>query len=90
MGRQTPAMPVFLYHAQLGWLAPIGPADTLVDTYCRDPAGRVTYVRDHFSEHVTLEPIARGTIMRWLRDRISGVPAQPGCVTTDPASIAFN
>ncbi|MFE7744149.1 lipase family protein [Nocardia sp. NPDC057455] len=88
MGRSVPDTPVFLYHATADWLVPIGPADALASTYCRDPAARVTYVRDHTSEHLTLNTLAENSVVAWLRDRFAGVPVDD-CTVTDVGSIAL-
>ncbi|WP_433578502.1 lipase family protein [Nocardia brasiliensis] len=90
MGKVTPTMPVYLYQANMDWVAPVGPVNTLVDTYCRDPRAQITYTRDHFSEHLTLEAAAVPSVMLWLRDRFAGVPAEPGCTTNDVGSIALD
>ncbi|MER7450554.1 lipase family protein [Nocardia beijingensis] len=89
MGKSAPDAPVFLYHATADWLVPIGPADALAATYCRDPAARVTYIRDHASEHLTLNTLAEPSVLAWLRDRFAGVPVEQGCSVRDMGSIAL-
>ncbi|MFF7942839.1 lipase family protein [Nocardia gamkensis] len=89
MGKSVPDSPVLLYHATADWLVPIGPADALASTYCRDPAARVTYIRDHASEHLTLNTLAENRVIAWLRDRFAGVPVQDNCTVTDMGSIAL-
>ncbi|MEU2039701.1 lipase family protein [Nocardia niwae] len=89
MGKSVPDAPVFLYHATADWLVPIGPADALASAYCRDPAARVTYIRDHSSEHLTLNTLAENSVIAWLRDRFAGIPAGNGCAVTDVGSIAL-
>ncbi|MCP9620635.1 lipase family protein [Nocardia otitidiscaviarum] len=90
MGRAIPEMPLFLYQANMDWLIPVGPVDDLVDTYCADPNASVDYTRDHFSEHLTLDPIAAPRALLWLKDRFAGVPASPGCRTTDVGSMTLD
>ncbi|MGW4371110.1 lipase family protein [Nocardia takedensis] len=90
MGQRVPTVPLFLFQANMDWLIPVGPVNTLVDTYCADPDARVTYTRDHFSEHLTLDPIGAPRAMLWLRDRFDGVPAPAGCSTTDVGSMALD
>lgn len=89
MGKSIPDAPVFLYHATADWLVPIGPADALASAYCRDPSARVTYIRDHSSEHLTLDTLAESSVIAWLRERFAGVPVQNHCTTTDVGSIAL-
>ncbi|WP_454199432.1 lipase family protein [Nocardia sp. Marseille-Q1738] len=89
MGKSVPDAPVYLYHATADWLVPIGPADELAAAYCRDPAARVTHIRDHLSEHLTLNTLAEHSVVAWLRDRFAGIPAGSGCTTTNVASIAL-
>ncbi|MGY1943848.1 lipase family protein [Nocardia asiatica] len=89
MGKSVPDAPVLLYHATADWLVPIGPADALAAAYCRDPAARVTYVRDHSSEHLTLNTLAEHSVITWLSDRFDGVPIESLCTTRDVVSIAF-
>lgn len=89
MGKSSPDAPVFLYHATADWLVPIGPADALAAAYCRDPAARVTYIRDHASEHLTLNALAEPSVIAWLRDRFAGIPVEQGCSVRDMGSIAL-
>ncbi|MET0195635.1 MULTISPECIES: lipase family protein [Nocardiaceae] len=90
MGKSVPRFPMYMYQSNPDWLVPVGPVNTLVDTYCADPNASVTYTRDHFSEHLTLEVVAAPSALLWLRDRFAGVPAEPGCRTTDVGSMALD
>ncbi|SEC47937.1 lipase family protein [Rhodococcus koreensis] len=90
MGHRVPDVPMFMYQANPDWLVPVGPVDRLVDTYCQDPDARVTYIRDHASEHLSLEPVAAASALMWLRDRFDGVPAGAGCATHDVGSMALD
>ncbi|MGW4479241.1 lipase family protein [Rhodococcus triatomae] len=90
MGSALPAAPLFVYQSNPDWIVPVGQVNTLVDTYCQDPAARVQYTRDHFSEHLTLEVTAAPTALLWMRDRLDGVPAESGCRTTDVGSMALD
>nr|WP_254190262.1 lipase family protein [Nocardia noduli] len=90
MGQQVPDMPMFMFQANMDWLIPVGPVNTLVDTYCADPTARVRYIRDHFSEHLTLDPIGAPSALLWLRDRFAGVPVAQGCSTTDVGSMMLD
>ncbi|WP_040775424.1 lipase family protein, partial [Nocardia pneumoniae] len=89
MGKSVPDAPVYLYHAAADWLVPIGPADDLAAAYCQDPTAQVTYIRDHLSEHLTLNTLAEHSVVAWLRDRFTRLPAGSGCTTVNIASIAL-
>nr|WP_280449855.1 lipase family protein [Nocardia brasiliensis] len=90
MGKSVPTMPMYIYHSNPDWLLPIGPVNTLVDEYCRDPAARVLYTRDHFSEHLTMDLVGAPGALLWLRDRFAGIPVAPGCVTNDVGSLLLD
>ena len=90
LGGITPDMPLYVYHSNPDWLVPIGPVNTMVDSYCSRPGADVTYTRDHFSEHITLELIAFPSAVLWMRDRFAGVPLEPGCRTNDVGSMALD
>ncbi|MFH5207292.1 lipase family protein [Antrihabitans sp. NCIMB 15449] len=90
MGKSVPQFPMYMYQANPDWIVPVGPVNTLVDTYCQDPNAKVQYTRDHFSEHLTLEIAAVPSAMLWIRDRFAGVPVAAGCTTTDVGSMALD
>lgn len=90
MGKSVPDMPIYIYQSNPDWLVPVPPVNNLVDTYCKDPSASVTYTRDHFSEHLSMELAAVPSTLLWLRDRFAGVPAQKGCTTKDVGSIALD
>ncbi|GAA1879640.1 lipase family protein [Williamsia serinedens] len=88
MGSTVPTIPLFVYQSHPDWIAPVGPVDTLVRTYCAAPGARVEYLRDHFSEHISLAVAGFLPAMLWLNDRLDGRPARAGCSTTDVGTIA--
>jgi triacylglycerol lipase len=90
MGKSVPDMPVYIYQSNPDYLVPVGPVNTLVETYCKDPSASVVYTRDHFSEHLSLEVVAVPSVILWLRDRFAGAPAQQGCTTNDVGSMALD
>ncbi|MFD6157530.1 lipase family protein [Nocardia sp. NPDC060256] len=89
MGHSVPKMPMFIFNSNPDWIAPVGPVNTLVDEYCRDPNAQVHYTRDHFSEHITLEIDSIARVLLWMKDRFDGVPAEPGCSIHDEGSMAL-
>lgn len=90
MGHAVPKMPMFIFNSNPDWIAPVGPVNTLVDEYCRDPSAQVHYTRDHFSEHITLEIDSLARVLLWMKDRFDGVPAEPGCSIHDEGSMALD
>lgn len=90
LGGTTPTMPIYVYHSNPDWLVPVGPVNGMVDAYCSRPGANVTYTRDHFSEHLSLEVIAFPSAVLWMRDRFAGVPVEPGCRTADVGSMALD
>ncbi|WP_433662034.1 lipase family protein [Nocardia sp. CA-128927] len=71
-------------------LIPVGPVNDLVAYYAQDPNARVEYVRDHFSEHLTLDPIGAPRALLWLKDRFAGKPVASGVSTTDVGSMMLD
>ncbi|ATL72336.1 triacylglycerol lipase [Nocardia terpenica] len=90
LGHATPDMPMFIYQSNPDWAAPVGPVNTVVNQYCRDPSARVQYVRDNFSEHISLEIIGMPRVLLWLKDRFDGVPVRQGCDIHDEGSMALD
>ncbi|WHU46635.1 lipase family protein [Gordonia sp. L191] len=90
MGRTTPDFPMFVYNSNPDWIAPVGPVTTMVGEYCARPGARVRYIRDHFSEHITLAIEGFGPSILWMRDRLDGKPVASGCHTSDQGSMALD
>ncbi|MFF2087898.1 lipase family protein [Nocardia sp. NPDC058176] len=90
MGKSVPDMPMFIWQANPDELIPVGPVNTLVDTYCQSPDAQVRYTREHLGEHITTQLSGVATAMLWIRDRFDGVPAEPGCRTDDAALMLLN
>lgn len=86
LGKRTPTMPIFVYHAQNDEILPNAGTDRLVDQYCQDPAARVTYVREFLAEHISGFVSSLPSGFDWIRDRLDGVPAANGCDITSPTS----
>ncbi|WP_069163127.1 lipase family protein [Nocardia altamirensis] len=90
MGKAVPDMPMFMYQSNPDWLIPVGPVNDLVGWYAQDPNARVEYTRDHFSEHLTLDPIGAPRALLWLKDRFTGLPVAPGVRTIDAGSMMLD
>ncbi|MGW5313409.1 lipase family protein [Nocardia thailandica] len=87
MGKSVPDMPMFVWHSAWDEILPLPATDALVAGYCRDPDASVTYTRDHASEHIVAEVVGGPAALMWLRDRLDGLPAAPGCSTSDAGTM---
>lgn len=90
LGRTVPRIPIYQYQSTWDWIAPLQQVDRMVAQYCKDPDARVTYTRDHVSEHVTLDVGATASWMMWMRDRFAGVPVAQGCQTRNVDSVLLD
>ncbi|WP_442942984.1 lipase family protein [Nocardia sp. NBC_01503] len=90
MGKTVPDMPMYIWQANPDEIIPVGQVNTLVDTYCQNPGATVKYTREHLGEHVVTEISGGGPAMLWMKDRLEGVPAQPGCSTADAGSLLLD
>ncbi|MFF2088037.1 lipase family protein [Nocardia sp. NPDC058176] len=88
MGKTTPGVPMFIWHSAWDEILPLSSTNELVDTYCRTPGTSLTYTRDHASEHIVAEVVGGPAALVWLRDRLNGIPAAPGCTTSDAGTMA--
>ncbi|RDI66409.1 lipase family protein [Nocardia pseudobrasiliensis] len=89
MGQSVPRFPMFIYHSNPDWVAPVGSVNELVHTYCRDGEGRVEYNRTHANEGYTLFWTAQPRVFSWLKDRFDGKPVADHCICNDVAGIAL-
>ncbi|KAA8887827.1 lipase [Nocardia colli] len=87
LGQATPSVPVYIYHARNDEILPSSGVDRLVDKYCAEGAPSVTYVRELLAEHISGVATHIPGAFHWLRDRLNGVPAQPGCAISSPTTI---
>lgn len=81
---------MYIWQANPDEIIPVGQVNTLVDTYCQNPGATVKYTREHLGEHVVTEISGGGPAMLWMKDRLEGVPAQPGCSTADAGSLLLD
>ncbi|MFI9502883.1 lipase family protein [Nocardia sp. NPDC052566] len=81
--RGTPVAPVLIYEAPLDEVMPINAVNKTYDTYCKDPAAKVYYTRELFSEHGIAAAAGAGSVAMWLNDRLNGIPAPDGCGNRD-------
>lgn len=88
MGQRVPDMPMYIWQSRHDQIVPASQTDALVRTYCRDPAARVRYTRDHLSEHLVAEIAGAPLALLWLGDRLDGESAEPGCTTRDELTMA--
>ncbi|MFB8278432.1 lipase family protein [Nocardia colli] len=87
LGQATPSVPAYIYHARNDEILPSSGVDRLVDKYCAGGAPSVTYVRELLAEHISGVATHIPGAFHWLRDRLNGVPAQPGCAISSPTTI---
>ncbi|GAA4683145.1 lipase family protein [Gordonia humi] len=87
MGRARPDMPMYIWNSALDEIIPVGQVNTLVRTYCRSEGPSITYTRDHLSEHILAEIAGAPLALLWLKDRLDGKPATPGCTTRDETTM---
>ena len=90
MGSTVPDMPMYIWQGNPDEVIPVGQVNTLVGAYCAQPRARVLYTREHFAEHVATEISGAGPALLWMRDRLDGVAAQPGCRTNDVGWLALD
>ncbi|GED96304.1 lipase [Gordonia crocea] len=90
MSRTTPDFPVLITQAVMDEVVPVGQVDRTVKRYCSRPGAQIDYVRDHFSEHVTLAALSYPSSMVWLNDRFNGKPAKKGCSRFEAGTVALN
>ncbi len=90
MGKSVPDMPMYIWQGNPDEVIPVGQVNTLVDTYCKSLDARVLYTREHLAEHVATEISGVAPALLWMRDRLDGVAAQPGCRTNDVGWLALD
>jgi len=95
---ETPAVPVYVYHALYDEIIPIADVDVMVSSFCSNGIKSLRYERDvGIAEHITMEFLGVANVINFLRDRFSGVPPVVGCQTsnvittlTDPGALGTN
>ncbi|MVU77782.1 lipase [Nocardia sp. ET3-3] len=87
LGRRTPSMPVYIYHAQYDEILPNAGVDRLVDKYCAEGAPSVVYDRELLAEHISGVAGQLPGAFHWLRDRLDGVTAPEGCTISSPTFV---
>jgi hypothetical protein len=88
IGAITPEAPVFVYQAVHDELVPETYVAETVAQWCAG-GGRVTYVRDEASEHVSLFLTGAPLALNWLNERLAGASVPAGCSTTTVLSTAL-
>ncbi|GEE03920.1 lipase [Gordonia spumicola] len=88
MGTTRPDMPMYIWNSQLDEIVPVAQVNTLVKDYCKVEGPSITYTRDHLSEHLIGEVSGAPLAFLWLKDRLDGKAASPGCSTRDELSMA--
>ncbi|KAL8276425.1 hypothetical protein RQP46_011177 [Phenoliferia psychrophenolica] len=79
----TPTMPLHVIHAISDQLIPYGQAATMVAEYCASGAN-LEFITNPlpFIQHFGLDELSIPTAIKFLADRLDGVPFHKGCVFT--------
>lgn len=86
LGERTPSVPVFMYQAQYDEIIPTAGVDRIANKYCADRAPSVTYERELLAEHISGVITQIPDAFTWIRARLDGIPAVPGCHITNLTS----
>ncbi len=78
LGQRAPSAPLYVYHSIIDELNPIAASDAMVARYCRLGA-RVAYERSLLGEHIVLQETGAPAVVRYLKDRFTGVAAPNIC-----------
>ncbi|KAI8341504.1 secretory lipase-domain-containing protein [Chlamydoabsidia padenii] len=79
MGRRdTPTIPLYMYHARYDLAVPFAPAVDLYTHWCEKGA-RIQFVEDTLSGHGVLFVTGTANAIIYLQDRFNGVPLRDGC-----------
>ncbi|MBJ8347979.1 lipase family protein [Antrihabitans sp. YC2-6] len=87
LGMRTPAVPLLMVQSVNDQIINVEDVDGQARRYS-DGGAHVTYVRDRWSEHITLMILAAPTVLDWLSDRFDGKPL-PKAHTRTVRSIAL-
>lgn len=71
VGLIKPDAPIFVVQAVNDQIISVDDIDGQVDRY-QAAGAHVTYIRDRFSEHLTMHPISTPITLKWLDDRFAG------------------
>lgn len=88
VGTRTPAAPLMVVQAVHDQVIHIDDVDGLAERYL-DRGAHVTYLRDRYSEHLSLLPLSAPLAVNWLADRFNDRPRTPSGART-VRSVAFS
>lgn len=87
LGKTVPKVPLFIWQSRQDEFFNVKYTDQLVNYYCSDPQANVEYLRDGVPGHIITGLDGGSTAVRWLVDRINGVPLNQGCSIRDVDSL---
>lgn len=79
MGHTAPRIPLLVYKGAKDEISPVADTDKLIQKYC-ESGSSVEYRRIASEGHVGLLGSGAPAALKWLNDRLNGVPVPQGCV----------
>lgn len=89
LGAEVPQCPMLVVQSVNDQIIDIDEVDTQVEAYV-DGGADVRYVRDRFSEHITLMVLAMPAMIDWLEERFDGADLETGTVTTTSMTFSLS
>lgn len=77
LGQRVPMAPMYIYQGKLDELIPIRDVDAVVEHYCE--SGVPVQYRRVLNDHLLLAITGHRGALRYLSDRIAGIPAPSNC-----------
>lgn len=91
MGKNSPEIPLFIYHSRNDEVSPIKNAENTYDSYCSNGSPDIEFVKDATSEHIFETIAGSASAFNWLKERMTGKPlSEKGCHTRSTFSPAFD
>ncbi len=88
LGQRIPTCPVLMTQATHDQIIHVEDVDGQQQRYV-DGGATVHYVRDRFSEHLSLHPLALPLMIGWMADRFAGKPAPTGTRTVFSVALSL-
>ncbi|WP_182380139.1 lipase family protein [Nocardioides sp. WS12] len=88
LGQNIPTCPILMTQALHDQIIHVEDVDGQHDRYVEGGA-TVRYVRDRFSEHLSLHPLALPLMINWMADRFAGKPAPSGTRTVFSVALSI-
>lgn len=85
----VPLVPLYLYHGINDELLPFQDAEALYDKYCAAGAN-IHFSKEAFGEHILVAITGAAGALKFLADRMDGIPYTTGCSTETVVSSALD